>query len=137
MTRSTSALLVVAAVGVAGLAAACSKSSTEACAGTPANLVGTYDLVSYTTGSTTIPAPPAAGVLRFHTTTYGAAITLPGPVAIVDSGTYSVCGATGISQSSVLGNPQFRGTYTFVNDTLSVTGTAAGIAAANVWVKEP
>ena len=137
MTLRTSGYLLAAAMVVVGLAEAC-KSSTASCTGTPANLVGTYSLVSYTTGSTTVPAPPAVGELRFYATSaYGVEITLPGPVAIADSGTYSQCGSNGISQSSVVGNPQFRGTYTFVNDTLSVTGTAAVVAVENVWVKHP
>ncbi len=137
MARTTSASLLAGLVLAAGIAAACSKSSTNACSGTPANLVGTYALVSYTIGTTTIPAPPATGTLRFHTGTYGVDLVLPGPTAISDSGTYSQCGSSGISESSVLGQPQFTGTYIFRNDTLSVTGTAAGTAAANVWEKQP
>ncbi len=137
MSRSSSTTLFVALLLAAGIAAACSKSSTNACSGTPANLVGTYGLVSYTTGTTTIPAPPAVGALRFHVSTYGVHLELPGPTIVDDSGTYSQCGSTGISESSVLGLPQFTGTYILRNDTLYVTGTAAGTAAANVWEKQP
>lgn len=135
MTRRSSGSVLVAAVLAAGVFASC-KSSTNACSGTPANLVGNYNLVSYTTGSTTIPAPAASGELRFHASAYGVDLVLPGPTAISDSGTYTQCGSTGISESSVLGLPQFTGTYVLRNDTLSVTGTAAGTAAANVWVKQ-
>ncbi len=137
MSRRTSTSLLALVFALAGLVAASCKSSTSACSGTPANLVATWDLVSYTTGGTTIPAPAATGELRFHASTYGVELTLPGPTAISDSGTYTQCGAAGISESSVLGLPQFTGTYTLRNDTLSVTGTAAGTAAANVWVRHP
>jgi hypothetical protein len=137
MTRRTSAFLVLALVAAAGLAAACTSTS-KACNGTPTNLVGTYALVSYTTGNTTIPAPPAVGTLRFHVSTYGVVITLPGPITIADSGTYTQCGTSGLSERSLSDSiPQFTGVYTLFNDTLIVTGTAAGTSVANVWAKQP
>lgn len=136
MASRTLVFALTALVAGAGLAASC-KSSTNACSGTPANLVGTYALVSYTTGTTTIPVPPASGTLHFYASLYAVNLTLPGPTVVADSGSYSLCGSSGISESSVLGLPQFTGTYTFVRDTLSVTGTAAGTAAANVWAKRP
>ena len=131
-----SGYLLVTLVAMAGLATAC-KVESSVCTGTPANLVGTYNLLSYSTGSTTIPAPPASGALRFHSSTYGVDLTLPGPIVIADSGSYTLTGSSCVSESSVLGLPQFTGTYALVGDTLAVSGTAAGTAAANVWVKAP
>jgi hypothetical protein len=121
-------LLVLAAA--AGAAAACG-SSTETCTGTPPNIVGTYDLVSYTLGGVTLGPPTETGELRIHASTYG--ISLAGATALADSGTYTQCGSSGISQSSVLGLPQFTGTAILVNDTLSVAGTAAGTSVSSVW----
>lgn len=138
MARAPYAYPLTALVLAAGIAAtACGKSSTSACSGTPPNLVGTYDLVSYTTGSTTITPPDATGTLRLHVGTYGIDLTLPGPIAVSDSGTYTQCGASNISESSVMGLPQFTGTATLSNGTLTVAGTAAGTTASSIWTKQP
>lgn len=140
MRLRTSPCLLAALVAVGAVTAACSSGSettTRTCTGTPANLVGTYSLRSYTLAGTTYTYPAATGQLRFHASTYGVDLTLPGPLAIPDSGTYTLTGSNCIAQSSVMGNPQFVGTYTFVNDTLSVTGTAAMMSVANIWVKQP
>ncbi len=136
--RPTSLIVVTAAVALAGAAAACkSSSSTNACgSGSPPSLVGTYALVSYTLSGTTITAPPAVGTLRLHASTYGVDLTLPAPTGTVsDSGTYSIVGSSCINQSSVLGQPQFTGSFSLVGTTLTVSGSAATQAVVSVWTK--
>ncbi len=143
MNRS-SVSYAVAALALAaalGLAAACkSTPSGNNCGsgGAPPNLVGTFSLLSYTLGSTTIPAPPASGTLRFHASTYGVNLSIPtgtgGNQTIIDSGTYAIVGSTCIQESSVMGQPQFTGSFEVIADTLHVSGTAGGQIAASVWL---
>jgi len=135
MSSRTIAFALSGLAAVAGLAAACTVSSNP-CRGTPPSLVGTYGLFSYTTaGGTTTLAPPASGSLRFHTSTYGYTVTLPGPVVIADSGTYTQCGSSEFTETSVsAGVPPFNGLYSFYGDTLVITGTLGSTAPANVWV---
>ena len=132
--------LVVA--GTVWLVAACSSSTSNNCgSGTPPSLVGTYALASYTIGTTTVTAPTATGSLRFYTTLYGVTLNLPngtgGMTVVTDSGSYTVVGSQCINESSVLGQPQFTGTFTYTaaDSTLQVTGTAAGQVAASIWKK--
>jgi len=144
MTRS-SVSLAGAALAVAGalwVAAACSSSTSNNCgSGTSPNLVGTYALESYTLGSSTVTAPTATGTLRFYTTLYGVTLNLPngsgGTTVVTDSGSYTVMGSSCINESSVLGQPQFSGTFTYTasDSALQVTGTAAGQVAASIWKK--
>jgi len=145
MTRS-SVSLAGAALAVAGalwVAAACSSSTdnNNCGSGTPPSLVGTYALESYTLGTSTITAPTATGTLRFYTSLYGVTLNLPngtgGMTVVTDSGSYSVMGASCINESSVLGQPQFTGTFTYTasDSALQVTGTAAGQVAASIWKK--
>jgi len=136
--RSTSAFVVTAVVALAGAATACkSSSSTNACGtGTPPSLVGTYALVSYTLGGATVTAPPAIGSLRLHTNTYGVDLTLPQPVGTIsDSGAYAIVGASCINESSVLGQPQFTGSFRLIGTTLTVSGSAASQSVVSVWTK--
>ena len=132
--------VAVVALASAAVVAACSSSSNDnSCgSGTPPDLDGDWALRSYTVGTTTIPAPPASGELRIHSSnnTYYFTATLPGPTTVVDSGTYTQTGQTCLSQSSVLGNPQFVGTYTTNGspiDSLVVQGSAGGQTLANGW----
>jgi len=144
MTRS-SVSLAGAALAVAGalwVAAACSSSTSNNCgSGAPPSLVGTYALESYTLGTSTITAPTATGTLRFYTSLYGVTLNLPngtgGTTVVTDSGSYTVMGSSCINESSVLGQPQFSGTFTYTasDSALQVTGTAAGQVAASIWKK--
>ncbi len=115
-----------------GVMAGCSVSS-HPCPGQAANLVGTYDLLAYDTGGTTFVPPQATGVLRLHTATYGLSIVLPGPTTVSDTGSYSVCGASGFNQQSLAGQAQFSGVYILVGDTLSLSGRSAG----SIWLLRP
>lgn len=139
---------VVPAVAMAGALAiaACSSSTTgNSCgSGTAPSLVGTYALVSYTIGLTTVTtADGATGQLRFHASTYGAGISIPtagGPEVIADSGSYTVTGSKCISQNSITGQPTFSGTFTLSGTTtgavFTVNGSAAGQVVASVWTKQ-
>jgi hypothetical protein len=136
MRVPTSFVAAVVCAGAVVIAAACkSSTSGNGCgSGSPPSLVGSYDLQSYTIGTVTISAPAATGTLRFHTNTYGADLVLPGPQVISDSGTYTITGASCISENSLTGQPQFTGTFTLVGTTFSVTGSAGGQTVA-VWTK--
>jgi hypothetical protein len=139
------ASFVISAFALAGALAfaACeSSTSNSSCgSGTPPSLVGTYALVSYTIGLTTVTtADGASGELRFHASTYGASINVPGTGVLADSGSYTVTGAKCISQSSVMGQPQFTGTFTLSGttsgSTFTVSGSAAGQVVASAWTKQ-
>jgi len=143
MHRHTSFVVPALALS-AGLAfAACeSSTSSNSCgSGTAPSLVGTYALVSYTIGLTTVTtADGATGQLRFHASTYGASITVPLTGSIADSGSYTVTGSKCISQNSLTGQPQFSGTFTLSGTTtgavFTVSGSAAGQVVASVWTKQ-
>jgi hypothetical protein len=121
--------------GVWLLACGGGDSGTNPCGGgTPPSLAGAYDLVSYTAGGSTVPVPPASGTLTLTSSVYAVRITVPGvPDVIYDSGTYALNGTKCLTQNSVLGQPQFTGTYTYSNGELAVDGTAAGQAVASSW----
>ena len=136
-SRLSFAVALLAIAGAAGFAAACTSStSASACgSGTPPVIVGTYALQSYDVGGTLVS--PASGQLRLNANdTYAATVFLPQPTGtIADSGTYTIRGASCIDQNSVLGQPQFVGTFTLVGTTLAVTGAAGGEAVTSVWTK--
>jgi hypothetical protein len=137
--------VVAAAVLVsAAVVAACSSSSDNSCgSGTPPSLAGAWDLLTYTVGVTTLPAPDqVTGLLQINgaaTGTYSINITLAADPThpIVDNGTYTLTGQHCMSQTSANGLPQFTGTFTLSNDTLTVQGTANGQHIANTWKLSP
>jgi hypothetical protein len=143
LAYTLSSIALLAAAGIL----ACSDSTGSGagtCTGTTPALNGTYDLLSYSYGGQTIPAPPASGTLVLAADTlYSAHITIPSPPAptaqqIFDSGKVTLTGANCISQSSYVQQPQFVGTYSLSGaGVLSVTGKAAGISIANTWQKQP
>lgn len=123
---------VAALAVVAGFAAGCSVNSSG-CTGQASELAGTYDLLAYNVGTTTYQPPTASGVLRLHASTYAMAIVLPGPSAVSDTGSYTVCGSSGFTQQSVTGRAQFSGIYILAGDTLSLAGQSAG----SIWLARP
>jgi len=135
MRLSTSLAAAGSTAAALAMVFACKSSTDNNCgSGTPPSLVGGYALQSYTIGISTLTPPQASGTLHFYTSTYSVSLTVAGqPVA--DTGSYVITGSQCISQSSVLGNPQFVGTFTLNGTTLTVTGTAAGQAAASTWTK--
>jgi hypothetical protein len=140
MNRRTT--LALAGIGlVAGLAmGACKEStSTPTCgSGTPPSLVGTYNLVSYTFGLSTVTAAQgASGQLRFQASTYGLTLTIPTQPVVVDSGSYSLNGVSCLTENSLLGNGSFTGTFALAGTTLTVSGTSSlGGAVGSVWTKQ-
>jgi hypothetical protein len=132
MQQRTIGYGVAALAVVAGFAAGCSVNSSE-CTGQASELVGTYDLLAYDVGSTTYQPPDATGVLRLHAGSYALAIVLPGPSAVSDTGTYTVCGSSGFNQQSITGRAQFSGIYILAGDTLSLAGQSAG----SIWLARP
>lgn len=128
-------LLAAAAALTIGIAACGSDNSTGPSGLTAAQLVGTYDLVSLTLGTSQPLTPPAAtGTLTLDTTTYSVNLNLPtGPE--VDSGTWTVSGDNWTQTSSVQ-DVEEAGTVNLSHDTLSVNVNVAGTPIANVWVKE-
>jgi hypothetical protein len=133
------ALVVAGALAFAGCKSTTSSSSNACGSGTPPSLVGTYTLASYTVGTTTIPSPPASGTLVFTATTYTVNLSLPngggGTTVIADNGTYTITGASCISETSANSLPTFTGSFTLGGSTLTVSGTAGGQAAGSVWTK--
>jgi len=140
MSRAPSDLFrrTLAVASVVAALTACSKdtTSTTCASGSPANLVGSYDLLSYTIGPSTYTSPPAIGNLRLHAGTYGVDVTLPGPQIISDSGTYVLTGADCISQTSLFGYAPFVGTYSLQSGILTLGGTASGTVVSNIWTKQ-
>ncbi len=135
-SRLSFALAALAVAGALAFAAACKSSTgTNSCgSGTPPALVGTYSLDSYVVSGGAQAG--ATGELRLNAdSTYGADINVPGAGTIPDSGTYRIQGSACISQNSVLGQPQFVGTFILRNGVLTVSGTAGGLAVTSAWTK--
>ena len=132
MRQRTIGIGAVALAVLAGIAAGCGVNSSE-CNGQAAELVGTYDLLAYSVGSTSYQPPDASGVLRLHASTYSLAIVLPGPSAVSDTGTYTVCGSSGFNQQTITGRAQISGINILAGDTLSLAGQSAG----SIWLARP
>jgi hypothetical protein len=142
MSRSGASVAVaaLAAVGALVFAAACKSSTANNCGngGTPPSLVGTYSLLSYTLGTTTVVSPAASGQLRFYAFAYGVNLSLPSGTGVnqsfTDSGTYNIVGASCLQEFSVLGNPNFSGSFQLHADsTFHVSGTTGSQVAASLW----
>lgn len=136
-SRVSFAVAVVAVTGALGVAACKSSTGTTSCgSGTAPAIAGTYAIQSYDIGGTLITSPNVSGQLRLNANkTYGVNLDIQPSTLVADSGTYVIQGASCISQNSVLGQPQFIGTFTLTGTTLAVTGSAAGQAVASVWTK--
>src|SRR6185312_9471617 len=132
--RVPRAMMVIAAVLAVGAGAACGSSNGSTNPGlTPAELVGTYSLVSLTLGNSAPLTPPTAtGTLALTSSTYNLTLMLPSGTQ-QDSGTWTVSGHQW-TQTSSSGQGQEQGTVSLSHDTLSVDLTAAGTAISTVWV---
>lgn len=144
MSRSGAsfAIAALAAVGALAFAAACKSSTSNNCGngGTPPSLVGTYNLFSFTLGPLTSTAPPAGGTLRFYADQYGYDVAIPVSDStrhFSDSGSYNIVGASCIQEFSVLGNPQFSGSFQLQGGNLRLSGTDGSEVAASLWKKTP
>jgi hypothetical protein len=99
---------------------------------------GTYSLTSFAFVSqgSKQPVPGTTGTLILTATTYNVTITIPGQGTTTDQGTWSASGGGQWSQaSSNPQGPQSMGTYTFVNNVLTVDATAGGVETVTVWQK--
>jgi hypothetical protein len=142
MSRSGAsyAIAALAAVGALVLVAACKSTTSGNNCGNgalPPSVVGTFALLSYTIGTTTVKPPAASGQLRFHAFTYGVDLSIPSggvPQNISDSGTYSIVGSSCIQEFSVEGQPNFAGSFQLNADsTFHVSGSANGQLIAGLW----
>lgn len=134
---SMAALMVATALVMAG----CSKSSTGPASGNP-DLVGSYTLVSIMSGAfggVELKPPVATGTMTMTDSTYTVDITIAAPgqdtIPVQDMGTYTVSGDS-ITQTSSVQQIQSVGTYSLVNNTLTVDVTAAGQETKTVWNKQ-
>ncbi|HTO73338.1 MAG TPA: hypothetical protein VMJ30_05945 [Gemmatimonadales bacterium] len=137
-------ILAAAAVSAFVVGAACGggdNNGPNCGSGSPPDLSGGYNLLSYKVGTTNVP--DASGTLILYPATGGA-----GPYAadlnllaneVIDSGTYTLTGSACIKQESVSGNGTTNGTYTIDGDTVSVTGTStqAGGTIVARWLRAP
>ncbi len=101
---------------------ACKDStSSNACgSGTAPAVAGTYQIASYTLGTTALDTLQGlSGQLRFYSAVYGFNVTIPGQGTITDSGTYAISGVRCMSETSVAGSGSTTGTF-------SLNGTTAG-----------
>ncbi len=129
-----------ALVAVALLAASSCKSKSATGPETNPDLVGTYDLVSFTLqGLGTVAPPMAIGTLVLTLKTYD--VTVAYAVSdsvtqnIADQGTYTVSG-NHWTQTSTVQNVQSVGTYSLDSSgRLSVDVTTAGQQESTVWQK--
>jgi hypothetical protein len=147
MSRSGAsvAAATLAAMGALAFAAACASTPTGnncGSGGTPPSLVGTYSLLSYTLGTTTVNSPAASGQLRFYAFAYGVNLSLPSGTGVnqpsSDSGTYNIVGTTCLQEFSVMGNPNFSGSFQLRADsTFHVSGTTGSQVAASLWKRTP
>jgi hypothetical protein len=138
--RPLRALLPLAIVALVGLTGSCSSDDDNG-TNPPAetDLSGTYELVSFTQGGTTLGPPLATGTLVATQTTYSITITHPDPadpfgppLTTIDEGTYSTDGNNWTQESSNTGL-QGVGTFSLQGATLTVDVTTAGIEVLTVW----
>jgi hypothetical protein len=123
------------ALAIAAVASSCGGSnSTSPPTISPAELVGTYDLLSITfQGQQPLTPPAATGVLSLTPTTYTVVLAV-GPDTTADNGTWTVSGNQW-TQSSATMQLQSVGTVAFSHDTLTVNVTTQGQQVNNVWKK--
>lgn len=129
MPSTSSTLAALAVAGVIAAAACSSPTSSNTCgSGTAPVVIGTYALISYTLGTTTITtAQGASGQLRFYASSYGFNLSIPGQAAVADSGTYSISGVKCMSETSVLGQGSTTGTFTLSGTTPGSVLTFTGM----------
>jgi hypothetical protein len=136
---ASAAFAALTAAAAIGFAAGCNPTTSNNCGNgaQPPSLIGTFALLSYTQGSTTTSAPPATGNLRYHAFTYGIDALIPsgaGNTIISDSGNYNIVGSTCVQRFSVLGNPDFSGSFLLNTDsTYHESGSAGGQISASLW----
>jgi hypothetical protein len=130
VTRGLATVAVL--VGIAAVAAC--KSSTE-----PQNisLAGAYVLHQFVLGGTDL-SQASSGTLALTDTAYAVHIAITGgvPPEIVDSGSYVATDSGSFSETSRLTGMQISGTYTLVNNLLTVSATQQGVPVTQAWQKQ-
>lgn len=108
--------------------AACKDTTTNGCgSGTAQSVAGTYKLISYTAGGSTVDTTMgASGQLRFYATAYAFNATLPVVGALADTGSYVISGTKCMSETSVTGQGSTTGTFTLSGTTPGSVFTFAG-----------
>ena len=127
----------LAALAVAGgfaWLAACGSSTPPG----PLNvsLKGNYTLTTFTLAGQAQPF--TSGALALTDSEYAVDIVFPQGTLpeIVDSGTYTATDSGGFSETSRLNGLQISGTYTMVNNLLTVSATEQGVPVTQGWQKQ-
>jgi hypothetical protein len=133
MRRSTRALAALAVAAVVAGVVACGSSPTGP---QKVSLAGNYNLTGFTEGTTDLSGL-SSGTLVLTDSAYAVDIAFAGGIEpeIVDSGTYVATDSGSFSETSRLNGLQISGTYTFVNNLLTVMATEQGIAVSQAWQK--
>jgi hypothetical protein len=131
MRRAVQGLGALVVVGLFVWLAACGSSPTG-----PQNvsLKGNYKLTSFVLGGNDL-SQISSGTLDLTDTDYAVNMMM-GDSAIIDSGTYVATDSLTFSETSRLNGVQLSGTYTNVNNLLTVTATAGGIPVTQAWQKQ-
>ncbi len=124
--------------GLTTLAVAAGFVWLAACSSTtgPVNvsLKGNYTLNQFIMGGNDL-TPISSGTLALTDTAYAVHITF-GQTEIIDSGSYVATDSGTFSETSRLNGVQLSGTYTNVNNLLTVTATQGGIPVTQAWQKQ-
>jgi hypothetical protein len=132
MRRAVQGLGALAVVGLFVWLAACGSSPTG-----PKNvsLKGNYTLTQFVLGGNDLSSI-SSGTLDLTDTDYALNMMM-GDSAIVENGTYVATDSGTFSEtpSNPL-EPQLSGTYTNVNNLLTITATVGGIPVTQAWQKQ-
>jgi hypothetical protein len=133
MRRTVQGLAAVAVVGLFVWLAACGSSPTGP---KSVSLAGSYALTGFVLGGANQPF--TSGALTLTDSAYAVDIVFPAESQfpeIVDSGSYTATDSGAFSETSRLTGMQISGTYTSVNNVLTVTATEQGVPVTQTWQK--
>jgi hypothetical protein len=111
--------------------AACGSSTTGP---TNVSLKGNYTLTEFILGGSNL-SQVSSGTLALTDTAYAIDLMF-GDSSIIDSGSYVATDSGTFSETSRLNGVQLTGTYTNVNNLLTVTATEGGIPVTQAWQKQ-
>ena len=124
--------------GLAALAVTAGLVWLAACGSStgPSNvsLSGNYTLTQFILGGSAL-SQISSGTLALTDTAYAIDLTF-GDSSIIDSGSYVATDSGTFSETSRLKGVQLTGTYTNVNNLLTVTATEQGIPVTQAWQKQ-
>ncbi len=133
MRRFTRYLAALTVAGGFAWLAACGSTVTG-----PVNvsLAGNYSLTTFVFGTSDWSAK-SSGTLALTDSAYVVEIDTSGTVLIADHGTYTATDSGTFSEmSSNPLVPQLSGTYTNVNNLLTINATVAGVPVTQAWQKQ-